>query len=67
MTNQKIARINELAQKSKTDAGLTETEKAEQQALRTEYLAEVRASLHAQLENTYIKEPDGTVHHLPKK
>ena len=35
MTNEKIARINELARKSKT-TGLTEAEKAEQQALRQE-------------------------------
>ena len=37
MTNEKIARINELARKSKT-TGLTEAEKAEQQALRQEYV-----------------------------
>ena len=35
MTNEKIARINELARKSKAE-GLTETETAEQQALRRE-------------------------------
>ena len=35
MTKEKIARINELAHKSKT-TGLTEAEKAEQQALRKE-------------------------------
>ena len=35
MTEEKIARINALAKKSKT-TGLTETEKAEQQALRQE-------------------------------
>ena len=34
MTNEKIARINELAKKSKT-TGLTDAEKAEQQALRS--------------------------------
>ena len=33
MTQEKIARINELAKKSKT-TGLTDAEKAEQQALR---------------------------------
>ena len=64
MTNEKIARINELARKSKT-TGLTEAEKAEQQALRQEYV--VKASLRAQLANTSIKEPDGTVHKLTKK
>ena len=66
MTNEKIARINELAKKSKT-AGLTEAEKTEQQALRQEYLASVRESLRAQLDHTSIKEPDGTIHKLGKK
>lgn len=66
MTNEKIVRINELAKKSKT-TGLTDAEKAEQQALRQEYVADVKASLRAQLNNTSIKEPDGTVHKLRKK
>ena len=64
MTNEKIARINALAHKSKT-TGLTE--KAEQQALRREYLDDIKASLRAQLNNTSIQEPDGTVHKLAKK
>ena len=64
MTQEKIARINELARKSKTGAGLTEAEKAEQQALRQEYLEEVRRSFQAQLDNTVIQEPDGTRHRL---
>ena len=46
MTQEKIARINELAKKSKT-TGLTDAEKAEQQTLRQEYLADVKASLRA--------------------
>ncbi len=66
MTNEKIARINELAKKSKT-TGLTEAEKAEQQELRQEYLADIKASLRAQLNNTSIKEPDGTIHKLGRK
>ena len=66
MTKEKIARINELAHKSKT-TGLTDAEKAEQQALRQEYVADVKASLRAQLNNTSIKAPDGTVHKLGKK
>ena len=66
MTNEKIARINELAKKSKT-TGLTEAEKAEQQELRQEYLADIKASLRAQLNNTSIKEPDGTIHKLGQK
>ena len=66
MTEEKIARINELAKKSKT-TGLTDAEKAEQQALRQEYVADVKASLRAQLNNTSIQEPDGTIHKLAKK
>ena len=66
MTNEKIARINELARKSKT-TGLTEAEKAEQQALRQEYVADVKASLRAQLNHTSIQEPDGTIHQIGKK
>ena len=66
MTNEKIARINELAHKSKT-TGLTEAEKAEQQALRREYLDDIKASLRAQLNNTSTQEPDGTIHKLAKK
>ena len=66
MTNEKIARINELAKKSKT-SGLTDAEKAEQQALRQEYVADVKDSRRAQLNNTLIKEPDGTVHKLRQK
>ena len=66
MTNEKITRINELAKKSKT-TGLTEAEKAEQQELRQEYLADIKASLRAQLNNTSIKEPDGTIHKLGRK
>ena len=66
MTKEKIARINELAHKSKT-TGLTEAEKTEQQALRREYLDEIKASLRNQLDHTSIKEPDGTIHKLAKK
>ena len=66
MTPEKISRINELAHKSKS-TGLTEAEKAEQQALRKEYLADVKANFRSQLNNISIKEPDGTVHKLAKK
>ena len=41
MTQEKIARINELAKKSKT-TGLTDAEKAEQQALRREYIDDMK-------------------------
>ena len=67
MEKQKIDRINALAKKSKTPEGLTEAEKAEQAALRAEYVAEFRASFTGQLENTVIQRPDGTKEHLKKK
>ena len=67
MTKEKIARINELAKKSKTPAGRTEAEQAEQAALRQEYVAEMKASLRAQLEHTMIQEPDGTLHKLGRR
>ena len=66
MTKEKIARINELAHKSKT-TGLTEAEKAEQQALRKEYIEAMKCSLRAQLERTSIKEPDGTIHKVTRR
>lgn len=66
MTEEKIARINELARKSKT-VGLTPEEKAEQAALRKEYLAAIRKSLEAQLDNIYILEEDGSETKLIKK
>ncbi|MFR9217139.1 MAG: DUF896 domain-containing protein [Ruthenibacterium sp.] len=59
MTNEKIARINELARKSRAQ-GLTEQEKAEQAALRREYIDAMKRSLKAQLDSTVLVEPDGT-------
>ncbi len=60
ITQEKIDRINALARKSKTEEGLTEAEKEEQQKLRREYIDAYKASLHAQLGNTVIVRPDGT-------
>lgn len=51
MTKEKIARINELAKKSRTEEGLTEAEKTEQAALRREYIDEMKQSLRSQLDN----------------
>jgi Bacterial protein of unknown function (DUF896). len=50
MNEEKIKRINELYHKSKSE-GLTEVEKAEQQALRKEYVAAIRANIDAQMAN----------------
>ena len=51
MTKEKIARINELAKKSRTEEGLTEAEKAEQADLRREYIDEMKQSLRSQRDN----------------
>lgn len=66
MTDEKIARINALAKKAKTE-GLTDEEKAEQQTLRAEYVAGFRKSLKAQLDNTVVLNPDGTSYKLRQK
>lgn len=58
MTKEKIARINELARKMKT-VGLTDEEKAEQAALRKEYVASVVGNLKSQLDNTYVVDGHG--------
>ena len=54
-----IARINELAAKNKT-VGLTEEELLERDKLRRIYIDSYKQNLVAQLENTYIVQPDGT-------
>lgn len=66
MEQKKIERINALAHKAKT-SGLTEAEIAERDALRKEYLADVRAAVQAQLDNTVVVEPDGTRRPLQKR
>ncbi len=58
MTEEKIARINELARKKKAE-GLTEEELLEQAALRREYIDAYKKSLIAQLENTYVVDEKG--------
>ena len=63
MNESKIARINELAHKAKAE-GLTEAEKAEQQKLRQEYIAAVRANVRSQLERIDIVNPDGSIEHV---
>lgn len=65
MEKQKVERINYLAKESKIRE-LTAEEKAEQAALRAEYVAEIRASFGATLDNTVIKRPDGSVEKLKK-
>jgi len=59
-------RLNFLARKAKTE-GLTDAEKAEQQALREEFLKGFRRNLYQTLDNTYVQRPDGTKKKLQKK
>jgi len=66
ITQEMIDRINELYHKSKAE-GLNEEEKAEQAALRKEYIAAIRVNMRANLNNISIQEEDGSVTDLGKK
>lgn len=61
-----LVRINELANKAKRKE-LSAKELKEQQELRQEYLKLFRASFRKQLDNTKIKELDGTIKPLKRK
>lgn len=63
---EKIKRINELYHKAKAE-GLTPEEAKEQQELRSEYLANIRANLRGQLNNISIQNEDGSVENLGEK
>ena len=60
MDDTKIARINALYHKAKTE-GLTEEEKVEQQILRQEYIDSIKNNIRSQLDNTSVQNPDGTI------
>lgn len=66
MEHAKILRINELYKKQKSE-GLTEAEKAEQAALRKEYLDDFRKGLTAMLDGVVLKRPDGTLEPLKRR
>lgn len=66
MEQAKIDRINVLARKSKAE-GLTEEEKQEQAVLRREYIDAVKASLCANLDNTYLVDEKGNKRKLKQK
>ena len=63
MTDEDVARINELYHKSKGE-GLTEAEKEEQTRLRQEYLMSIRRNMRQTLDNVVVEYPDGTVKNL---
>lgn len=67
VTEQTIARINELYKKSKAE-GLTNEEAMEQARLRKEYIDAMHNNLRGILNNVKIQNPDGTIEDLkPKK
>lgn len=66
MTEEKIARINELARKAKKE-GLTEAETVERANLRREFIADIRMNLRSQLDQIDIQEEDGSVTNLGEK
>ncbi|MBR7163071.1 MAG: DUF896 domain-containing protein [Clostridia bacterium] len=66
MTEQEIARINELARKSKAPEGLTPDERIEQSQLRRKYIDSVVGNLRGNLDSTKIQRPDGTITPLKK-
>lgn len=66
MTEERIARLNALAQLKKQQE-LTVEELAEQAELRAEYIQSVRQNLMAQLDHTTVVYPDGTRKKLERK
>ena len=66
MKQEQIDRTNTLYHKSQS-VGLTEEEKAEQAALRREYIESIRNSLRGHLNSISIVEKDGTITDLGKK
>ena len=66
MNDQELARINELARKSKAE-GLTEDELKEQKVLRQRYIEAVRMNLRGQLNNIDIINKEGKIENLGEK
>ncbi|MEG1981486.1 MAG: DUF896 domain-containing protein [Clostridia bacterium] len=66
MTDEKIARINELAKKSKLSP-LSKEELHEQALLRREYIDGYKKNLANQLDNAYVLDNNGNEQKLHKK
>lgn len=67
ITKEQVDQINAYARRIKAGETLTAEETAHRDELRRLYVASVRENLVAQLENTYVMEPDGTKHKLGRK
>ncbi len=63
MNEADIKRINELYHKQK-EIGLSDKEKAEQAALRKQYIESIRKNMRGSLDNVSIINPDGSVTNL---
>lgn len=66
MKQEQIDRINELYRRSKAE-GLTEAEKKEQDLLRRQFVADIKGSLTAQLNNIDMVNEDGSIENLGEK
>ena len=63
VTDETIARINELYRKSKNE-GLTNEEAMEQAQLRKEYVQAMHNNLRGILDNVQVQNPDGSIEKL---
>ena len=66
VTDETIARINELYRKSKNE-GLTNEEAMEQAQLRKEYVQAMHNNLRGILDNVQVQNPDGSIEKLKSK
>ncbi|MBQ5321472.1 MAG: DUF896 domain-containing protein [Oscillospiraceae bacterium] len=63
---ERIKKLNEFTAKAR-EGTLTEEEAKEREVLRKEYLEIIKGNLIMTLDNTYVKELDGTKRKLKKK
>ena len=66
LEKEKLERISELTRISR-ERELSEQEQQERQALRTEYLQEMRLSLQIQLDHTVVVDPQGNRRKLKRR
>lgn len=67
LTSEQIARLNELARKSRGPGGLTDEEKAEQTSLRQQYVEAMKSSLRAQLDRIVVVDENGNRRKLSRR
>ncbi len=67
VTDQDVARINELYHKSKTPEGLTPEEQREQAELRGAYIRAIKQNLSATLDNSTIVDEKGNKRKVRRK